>query len=129
VNCYEAGQWIPPHVDNPKFARPFATLSLLSAQDVAFAPLPPRAPPAPTPTPTPSPGEAGDAGDDSHARRLASAAAAAANAEAARGDNGGAEARAANALNEFKEAPGSRRLPLPAGSLLVVGGAAADRSV
>jgi hypothetical protein len=128
VNCYEAGQWIPPHVDNPKFARPFATLSLLSAQDVAFAPLPPLTAP-PAPTPTPSPGEAGEVGDDSHARRLASAAAAAANAEAAPGDNGGAEARAANALNEFKEARGSRRLPLPAGSLLVVGGAAADRSV
>ena len=37
VNNYETGQWIPPHVDNHKFARPFATLSLLSEQVIDFA--------------------------------------------------------------------------------------------
>ncbi|KAJ8602939.1 hypothetical protein CTAYLR_001518 [Chrysophaeum taylorii] len=36
VNLYERGQWIPPHRDNPKFERPFATVSLRSAQRVAF---------------------------------------------------------------------------------------------
>ncbi|KAH8070243.1 tRNA methyltransferase [Aureococcus anophagefferens] len=36
VNLYEAGQWIPDHVDNGKFARPFATVSLVSAQDTVF---------------------------------------------------------------------------------------------
>ena len=37
VNNYETGQWIPAHVDNHKFARPFATLSLLSEQVIDFA--------------------------------------------------------------------------------------------
>ncbi|KAK7249753.1 tRNA (uracil) methyltransferase [Aureococcus anophagefferens] len=31
VNLYEAGQWIPDHVDNGKFARPFATAVASSA--------------------------------------------------------------------------------------------------
>jgi len=36
INSYEKGQWIPPHIDNPAFARPFATVSLLSAQDMVL---------------------------------------------------------------------------------------------
>lgn len=36
VNMYETGQWIPPHVDNVKFDRPFATVSLVSDQLVVF---------------------------------------------------------------------------------------------
>ena len=36
INCYEAGTWIPPHVDSDAFARPFFTLSLLSAQETVF---------------------------------------------------------------------------------------------
>jgi alkylated DNA repair dioxygenase AlkB len=32
VNAYEAGMWLPPHVDSTSFARPFATMSLLSDQ-------------------------------------------------------------------------------------------------
>ena len=36
VNLYEAGQWIPDHVDSAKFSRPFATVSLGSAQPVVF---------------------------------------------------------------------------------------------
>ncbi|KAH8064286.1 tRNA methyltransferase [Aureococcus anophagefferens] len=35
VNLYEAGQWIPDHVDNGKFARPFATV-LSAATRQAF---------------------------------------------------------------------------------------------
>ena len=37
VNIYEAGQWIPLHVDNPSFDRPFATLSLESEQFCDFS--------------------------------------------------------------------------------------------
>ena len=36
VNVYEAGSWIPPHVDSASFDRPFCTLSLLSCQSVVF---------------------------------------------------------------------------------------------
>ncbi len=32
VNVYRPGQWIPPHVDNPAFERPFVTVSLVSRQ-------------------------------------------------------------------------------------------------
>jgi tRNA 2-selenouridine synthase len=32
VNAYEKGMWLPPHVDSASFARPFATVSLLSDQ-------------------------------------------------------------------------------------------------
>ena len=32
INAYERGRWIPPHIDNPEFARPFVTVSLGSAQ-------------------------------------------------------------------------------------------------
>ena len=32
INVYERGMWIPPHIDNPSFARPFVTVSLASAQ-------------------------------------------------------------------------------------------------
>ena len=32
INIYEPGQWIPHHIDNHKFKRPFATLSLLSEE-------------------------------------------------------------------------------------------------
>ena len=34
VNVYDAGSWIPPHVDSEAFDRPFITLSLLSSQQV-----------------------------------------------------------------------------------------------
>ena len=36
VNAYEAGSWLPPHVDSAAFDRPFCTLSLLSVQEVVF---------------------------------------------------------------------------------------------
>lgn len=36
INIYESGQWIPPHVDSFKFARPFCTVSLLSEQATVF---------------------------------------------------------------------------------------------
>ncbi|GAB5357001.1 hypothetical protein AAMO2058_000336400 [Amorphochlora amoebiformis] len=36
VNVYEVGQWLPPHVDNYMFARPFVTVSLLSEQQALF---------------------------------------------------------------------------------------------
>ena len=36
INVYGKGQWIPPHIDNPAFARPFVTVSLLSAQDMVL---------------------------------------------------------------------------------------------
>lgn len=36
VNLYEEGQWIPPHVDNVKFDRPFVTVSLCSEQQTVF---------------------------------------------------------------------------------------------
>jgi len=32
INLYGRGQWIPPHIDNPAFARPFVTVSMLSDQ-------------------------------------------------------------------------------------------------
>ena len=32
VNLYGPGQWIPPHIDNPAFDRPFVTVSLCSEQ-------------------------------------------------------------------------------------------------
>ena len=36
INYYGPGAWLPPHVDSLAFARPFCTVSLLSAQDVVF---------------------------------------------------------------------------------------------
>ena len=36
VNVYEAGSWLPPHVDSEAFDRPFCTLSLLSQQEAIF---------------------------------------------------------------------------------------------
>ena len=36
VNVYGKGQWIPPHIDNPTFARPFVTVSLASAQTMTL---------------------------------------------------------------------------------------------
>ena len=36
VNVYGKGQWIPPHIDNPTFARPFVTVSLASAQTMTM---------------------------------------------------------------------------------------------
>ena len=36
VNIYETGSWLPPHVDSEAFARPFCTLSLISAQEALF---------------------------------------------------------------------------------------------
>ena len=37
VNCYAAGEWLPPHVDSRAFARPFAVVSL-DAGEVVFGP-------------------------------------------------------------------------------------------
>ena len=36
INVYTPGMWLPPHVDNLEFARPFCTVSLLSDQTVVF---------------------------------------------------------------------------------------------
>ena len=36
VNVYAPGQWIPPHIDNPAFERPFVTVSLCSRQTATF---------------------------------------------------------------------------------------------
>ena len=36
MNVYEAGSWLPPHVDSEAFDRPFCTLSLLSQQEAIF---------------------------------------------------------------------------------------------
>ena len=36
VNVYGKGQWIPPHIVNPTFARPFVTVSLASAQTMTM---------------------------------------------------------------------------------------------
>lgn len=36
INLYGAGQWIPPHIDNPAFARPFCTVSLCSQQPMVL---------------------------------------------------------------------------------------------
>ena len=36
VNVYQPGMWLPPHVDNIKFARPFATVSFVSQQSVVL---------------------------------------------------------------------------------------------
>lgn len=36
INVYERGQWIPPHIDHPAFARPFVTVSLASAQTMTL---------------------------------------------------------------------------------------------
>ena len=36
INHYNTGQWIPPHIDNPHFQRPFCTVSLLSDQVACF---------------------------------------------------------------------------------------------
>lgn len=36
VNLYEEGQWIPAHVDNVQFDRPFVTVSLCSEQKIVF---------------------------------------------------------------------------------------------
>ncbi len=40
MSCYQAGQWLPAHVDSRKFARPFAILSLASQAELVFEPLP-----------------------------------------------------------------------------------------
>ena len=45
INVYTPGMWLPPHVDNLEFGRPFCTVSLLSAQPVVFGDgAPPRFP-------------------------------------------------------------------------------------
>ena len=36
INMYAPGQWIPPHIDNPAFARPFVTVSLCSRQQMVL---------------------------------------------------------------------------------------------
>ena len=36
VNLYGPGQWIPPHIDNPAFDRPFVTVSLCSEQSMVL---------------------------------------------------------------------------------------------
>ena len=36
INLYAAGQWIPPHIDNPTFDRPFVTVSLCSQQPMVL---------------------------------------------------------------------------------------------
>ena len=36
INIYSPGMWLPPHVDNLDFSRPFCTVSLLSDQPVIF---------------------------------------------------------------------------------------------
>ena len=36
INVYGVGQWIPPHIDNPAFARPFVTVSLCSPQPMVL---------------------------------------------------------------------------------------------
>jgi len=36
INLFEQGQWLPAHVDNAKFARPFVSVSLVSEQRVVF---------------------------------------------------------------------------------------------
>ena len=36
VNVYRKGQWLPPHVDNPNFKRPFCTVSLLADEMCIF---------------------------------------------------------------------------------------------
>lgn len=36
VNIYEKGQWLPPHVDNPNFSRPFCTVSLCADEYTMF---------------------------------------------------------------------------------------------
>jgi rhodanese-related sulfurtransferase/alkylated DNA repair dioxygenase AlkB len=38
VNFYEPGNWLPPHIDSGKFARPFASVSLLSVAAVEVGP-------------------------------------------------------------------------------------------
>ena len=100
VNNYEEGQWIPPHVDSCKFSRPFATLSLLSEQCMEFSHV----------------GSAENEGEEGDERDVSS---------------DGVE----NASNDPKvlfsgaTAKNSRRkwqTMLPVGSLLVIGGQAAD---
>ena len=46
INVYTPGMWLPPHVDNLEFGRPFCTVSLLSAQPVVFGDGAPRVSPA-----------------------------------------------------------------------------------
>ena len=36
INLYGPGQWIPPHIDNPAFDRPFVTVSLCSEQPMVL---------------------------------------------------------------------------------------------
>ena len=36
VNVYEKGQWLPPHLDNPNFCRPFCTVSLCADEVMIF---------------------------------------------------------------------------------------------
>lgn len=36
INLYRPGQWIPPHIDNPAFDRPFVTVSLCSEQPMVL---------------------------------------------------------------------------------------------
>lgn len=51
INIYSPGMWLPPHVDNLEFGRPFCTVSLLSDQPVVFGD---GARPAPYPPPPPT---------------------------------------------------------------------------
>ena len=36
INVYRKGQWLPPHVDNPHFKRPFCTVSLVADETCIF---------------------------------------------------------------------------------------------
>ncbi|KAK3247971.1 hypothetical protein CYMTET_42545 [Cymbomonas tetramitiformis] len=36
INVYQRENWLPPHLDNPAFDHPFATVSLVSEQEVYF---------------------------------------------------------------------------------------------
>mmetsp|Transcript_66227 Transcript_66227/g.149516 ORF Transcript_66227/g.149516 Transcript_66227/m.149516 type:complete len:395 (-) Transcript_66227:75-1259(-) len=115
VNCYEAGQWIPPHVDSPKFARPFATLSLVSEQAMEFAKCVEQ---EATNNKAKSDGEGGEAAlsaSREEAERAVSPEGAAAEGAAAEGVS-----------QEPGAASPTVTVQLPVGSLLVLGGASAD---
>ena len=36
VNVYETGNWVPGHIDNKAFSRPFGSVSLCSVQEIVF---------------------------------------------------------------------------------------------
>ena len=38
INVYDVGNWLPPHIDNIHFDRPFVTVSLVSEQSAMFGP-------------------------------------------------------------------------------------------